>query len=77
MKIEEAKLFIKGCVKQLGIGFHPCILFSDYINSNGNSVFTDDEAMEMQHKLDMCFEIDGFDPEEFVYDIVMNFHDEN
>lgn len=67
----EAEVFIKGCVDRLGNGFHPDTPFLDYINDDGSSVFTDSEAMEMEEKLDLCFNIDGFDVYGFTYNLIV------
>lgn len=36
---QEAETFIRDCVRQIGIGFHPDTAFQDYTNEKGERLF--------------------------------------
>ena len=39
-----AEQFVKACVAEIGLGFHPDTRFEDYVDAGGNRVFSDAEA---------------------------------
>lgn len=52
---ESAVEFIKWCIGRLGLGYHPDTDFDDYIDGNGNSVFTPAEARHLDEQTERAF----------------------
>jgi hypothetical protein len=57
MKPKYAYEFLKSRILELRIGFHPDTPFADYVDSNGNRVYTEAQAVEYDAELDEIFEL--------------------
>ena len=52
---EFAVRFIKWCVEQLGLGYHPDTPFSDYVGQGGQAVFAPEEARLLDELTEKAF----------------------
>lgn len=68
--IEEAKLFFDELVKN-NEDYHPEDDAHEivFIGTDGKRCFTDEEAIKLNLLMDSVFEIEGFDPCEYMYEI--------
>lgn len=55
--IEDVRQFMKGCIRDLHLVFHPDIPFSDYVNKDGLFTFSKEEDRELSLVLEKCFDI--------------------
>lgn len=49
--------FIRGCIHELKLNFHPDTPFVDYVNKKNETLFTEREQEALERTLDRCFEI--------------------
>lgn len=52
---ESAVHFIKWCVEQLGLGYHPDTPFSDYVGQGGQAAFSSEEARQLDELTEKAF----------------------
>lgn len=48
--------FVRWCVGQLGLGYHPDTSFADYVDREGRATFPSEEARELDKLQDQAFE---------------------
>jgi hypothetical protein len=59
---ESATRFVKWCVEQLGLGFHPDTRFAEYVEEDGSPVFTPEQARQLDELTEKAFNfIDPYD----------------
>ena len=61
MDKQQAEKFIRAIANEIGLGFHPDTQMEDYIDGNGNALFSPAVASEKQSKLMQCFDLLGED----------------
>jgi hypothetical protein len=62
--------FLKQCIAELGLGFHPDNDFTEYVQIDTDaSVYSAEQAAERQKKLDACHEFCGPDSDYSIYDL--------
>lgn len=64
---EEAKKLLNELISQLGNGFHPDNLMTDYFDHEGKEFFTKDEAESLQTRFDDL--LDSFSDDE-IYSLI-------
>ena len=67
MDKQQAEKFIRAIANEIGLGFHPDTPMEDYIDGDGNALFSPSVASEKQSKLMYAFELLG---EERIYQVL-------
>ena len=53
---ESAVRFVKWCVAEIGLGYHPDTPFGDYVDGDGHASFSAEEAGLLDRLTDIAFE---------------------
>jgi hypothetical protein len=52
---ETATRFVRWCVEQLGLGYHPDTRFADYVEEDGRPAFTPAQALQLDELTEKAF----------------------
>jgi hypothetical protein len=53
----DARTFLSDCIAEIGTGFHPDTPFLDYVNGDGEQVYTPGQAKTLDDMMDAAVEV--------------------
>jgi hypothetical protein len=53
---ESAVRFVKWCVEEIGLGYHPDTQFADYVDGDGRASFSPADVARLEELAELAFE---------------------